>query len=975
MRNGVCLRFLFLLGGLLLLSACGEGPQLQGSPDAPTVFVPSTSWQQSVSPEVYDQRVSSLTAAVERLRAETSSGWVARQDDVTGYVAQLRGGSYGGSGAAPEDQAADFLDAYGTELFGVTSQDIRFSEDAPADAAGMVVLRGEQHVGDVPVLDAVLTVAVSPVASEQRVTLINGRVFAGVDAATEPRIRPRAAARAAVRSTRLATSGVDGGPRVTVQGEPELVVVATAETAVLTWRVTIVGEGAEDIFEVFVNAEDGSIVRSRPVRIGLGPDRVPRGLAGESLAQAAPQGEAVEVTGTSPTGDAVVGTGLRTDAGTVELRDTTTPSFDPATGEGGIETYDARGLANEGGLPGEIATSDTPAVADGAAIGAHAFSRYVYDYYRTVFGRNSWDNEGGTLTSAVNFGGTDYCNAFFSSSLSPPQMVYGEGCVEGGEPAVVTYVDVDVAGHEITHGVIDTTGGLNYTGQSGALNESFADYFGNLIGNAYKGVDTAEAFEGACDGLPGPTSSCSESPEGGLTFRYLLNGATMGDYLSVVDPPIRYGVVGIAQDQGGVHLNSAIWNNALWSIRSRLAQIDGVSGNESPRARTFDQIVYAALDRYLTPAAGFLDARAAVEQAALDAQAEPVIQDTIREIFDLNLICAGCVPGAAAQASPVTTTAATQKVPSVAANRVLWVDGGERLGQVAEAGLGAAPTTINDPDTTVAVAPAGDATVSMELGPGDQPAVVYRPAGGGASQPLDTPPEDLSFITGVAGSAEGAAWANFGEEILGFVDPQGQVTTAPMPADYIRSLENGPSLELPLFSLATGGRTVALGSTGGEILVWTVGEEPRVVTTLEQPILSLGVYGDRALAVTLNPSQAGGGLLPLGSALVVDLTNGTTTTVSDSAIGIGAAVSDEYVVWPQAVGTLGGVVARNLEGRGTTAPDTDLFMYSLRTGQTYSLLAQRGQQAFPQISGTRLVWQDAVNGGDDVYTSVIPPGL
>ena len=83
-----------------------------------------------------------------------------------------------------------------------------------------------------------------------------------------------------------------------------------------------------------------------------------------------------------------------------------------------------------------------------------------------------------------------------------------------------------------------------------------------------------------------------------------------------------------------MHYNSAIWNNALWSIRTRLAQIDGQAGNTSELAHAFDRAVYGALATRLTPTSGFVDARAAVEQVIIDSQLDPVVLRTAREVFD-----------------------------------------------------------------------------------------------------------------------------------------------------------------------------------------------------------------------------------------------------------------------------------------------------------------------------------------------------
>ncbi len=67
-----------------------------------------------------------------------------------------------------------------------------------------------------------------------------------------------------------------------------------------------------------------------------------------------------------------------------------------------------------------------------------------------------------------------------------------------------------------------------------------------------------------------------------------------------------------------------------------------------------------------------------------------------------------------------------------------------------------------------------------------------------------------------------------------------------------------------------------------------------------------------------------------------------------------------------AVDSLPGGVNEALGGRMV---DTDLYLYSFKTGNIYSLLEERGQQGFPAISGNRLVWQDGVFGGDDIMTA------
>ncbi len=94
----------------------------------------------------------------------------------------------------------------------------------------------------------------------------------------------------------------------------------------------------------------------------------------------------------------------------------------------------------------------------------------VAEFYKTVLGRNSVDNEGMDLVSSLNYD-RDYQNAFWDGQ----QMVYGNG---DNKIFIDFWRSPDVIGHELTHGVTQHESGLIYDGQSGALNESISDCFG-----------------------------------------------------------------------------------------------------------------------------------------------------------------------------------------------------------------------------------------------------------------------------------------------------------------------------------------------------------------------------------------------------------------------------------------------------------------------------------------------------------------
>ena len=106
-----------------------------------------------------------------------------------------------------------------------------------------------------------------------------------------------------------------------------------------------------------------------------------------------------------------------------------------------------------------------------AAVDAHYGAGKTYDYYNTQLGRAGIWNNGTGARSRVHYG-QNYSNAFWDGT----QMTYGDGA---GNAAPL--VEIDVAGHEMSHGVTENTAGLAYTGDAGGLNEATSDIFGTAV--------------------------------------------------------------------------------------------------------------------------------------------------------------------------------------------------------------------------------------------------------------------------------------------------------------------------------------------------------------------------------------------------------------------------------------------------------------------------------------------------------------
>ena len=143
-------------------------------------------------------------------------------------------------------------------------------------------------------------------------------------------------------------------------------------------------------------------------------------------------------------------------------------------------------------------------------------------------------------------------------------MVYGDG---DGELFRRFTVSLDVIGHELTHGVTDHEAALEYHDQPGALNESFSDVFGSLVKQRARGQTAAEA-----DWLIGEGLFTAARARGGAA---IAEGSGHGLRRSGPRQRPAAGAHGrlrflLAEDNGGVHINSGIPNHAFYLAARRL---------------------------------------------------------------------------------------------------------------------------------------------------------------------------------------------------------------------------------------------------------------------------------------------------------------------------------------------------------------------------------------------------------------------
>ncbi len=168
------------------------------------------------------------------------------------------------------------------------------------------------------------------------------------------------------------------------------------------------------------------------------------------------------------------GTGNAMYSGTVSISTSGSYSMsDPS--RGGNNTTDLNGATSGNGT---LFTDADDTWGDGtasnrqtAAVDAHYGSQLTWDYYKNAHGRNGIFNNGQGARSRVHYGNA-YVNAFWDGT----QMTYGDGA-SNTHPLT----SIDVAGHEMSHGVNEATANLNYSGDAGGLNEANSDIFGTMV--------------------------------------------------------------------------------------------------------------------------------------------------------------------------------------------------------------------------------------------------------------------------------------------------------------------------------------------------------------------------------------------------------------------------------------------------------------------------------------------------------------
>ncbi|MGW4897446.1 M4 family metallopeptidase, partial [Kitasatospora sp. NPDC004240] len=459
--------------------------------------------------------------------------------------------------AAAEQQGASLAPA-----IGLGGQEKLIAKDVVKDADGSQHLRYERTYAGLPVLGGDLIVHLAP----------NGATK-GVDRATEASLdgvgtTPKLAAPKAQEAALAAGSGAS------VEAAPRLVVFASDGTPKLAWETVVTGtqsDGTPSRLKVVTDATTGAVLAKK---------------------------ETIHT-----------GTGKGVFVGNVTVNSTQSgSSFQLKDGaRGGHYTTD---MKNGTSGNGTIFSKSTDSWGDGtasnresAAVDAHYGAAATWDFYKSAFNRSGIRGDGVGAFSRVHYG-SNYVNAFWDDGCFC--MTYGDG---SGNTHPLT--ELDVAGHEMSHGLTAATANLDYQGESGGLNEATSDIF--------------------AAGVEFYANLAADVPDYNVGELIDINGN--GTPLRYMDKPSRDGSSKDSWYSGvgnvDVHYSSGIGNHFFYLLAegSGAKVINGVSYN-SPTVNNITvtgigrdkalQVWYKALTSYMTSTTNYAQARTATEKAATD---------------------------------------------------------------------------------------------------------------------------------------------------------------------------------------------------------------------------------------------------------------------------------------------------------------------------------------------------------------------
>ncbi len=524
-------------------------------------------------------------AALERLLRKNPGleiSWRPDQPSPSFLAGQLSEPSHEG----PRKIARRFLSKQGA-LFGIADADNQLRLNVARsmlkpDDCGVRHLRYDQVVHSVPVYQRSLTVHIR---ANGEIHAVHGRFARGLDEDAIART-PKVAATRVEQAVRK-DSGVTGA--FTHFTKPQLVVSLLRKRPALCWKSEVIAVRKMLSRTYLINATSGKV------------EGTVNRVATDYALTTSSTGSGTDVMGNTipveTTRQSFVDTGL---GGSTT---TTDHMLWDRTHDAAIITYDYNLSASQGNTCSDGNNSWTTGSQASEISAHHSMGKALY-YFERVHNRKSWQtdpNDSSTIRLGSHFlftradGTTTPNNA---SSLGNGYFVFGDGDGTTLRP----FVSRDVCGHELTHGIIGSTSGLDGTFESGAIGESFADVMGTFVEKRYPPP-------GGSNWLMG-----EEVTMDGTGIRNLANPPSGGD----PDHYSEFIVTDVDTDNGGVHTNSCILSKAAFLLTDGGQHPDSrvsVVGIGVYHARV---VFYRAMVNYLDANSNFHDVRVAMVAAMSD---------------------------------------------------------------------------------------------------------------------------------------------------------------------------------------------------------------------------------------------------------------------------------------------------------------------------------------------------------------------
>ncbi|WP_199930793.1 M4 family metallopeptidase [Streptomyces sp. CB02923] len=511
------------------------------------------------TPRKYTLRTAALVASAAMVAVAVQAGSATAQPDAATGASAVALSAQQRVTAIKGAQADAAVTA---QKIGLGGQEKLIVRDVIKDADGTVHTRYERTYEGLPVLGGDLVVHEKKSGARSVTKATEAKIAVATTDAAQPA--------AAAKKSALSASAAEKNAKTQAQAAPKKVIWAASGKPVLAYETVVTGvqkDGTPSELHVVTDAKTGATLF---------------------------QDETIET-----------GTGTSSYSGTVPLTTTKSGSTYNLTdgARGGHKTYDLRQGTSGTGTLFTDADDKWGGGRQTAAVDAHYGAAVTWDFYKNVLGRNGIRNDGKGAYSRVHYGNS-YVNAFWQDSCFC--MTYGDG-QNNANPLTA----LDVAAHEMSHGVTAATAKLNYSGESGGLNEATSDIFGTATEfYANNAADKGDYLIGEKiningDGTPlrymdkpskdGASKDYWSSSLGGVDVHYSSGPANHFFYL-------------LSEGSGTKTINGVTYNSPTYDN----SKVTGIGRDKA------EKIWYRALTTYFTSTTKYAGARTGTLKATAD---------------------------------------------------------------------------------------------------------------------------------------------------------------------------------------------------------------------------------------------------------------------------------------------------------------------------------------------------------------------